>query len=80
MDTWLSVTLYNLFIEKIHRKEKNKSSWSNRCLSLYLKYHYKPNKYYVIIQGEYLVPEKMYIDAHRMQEGLGVSGWWWGRG
>lgn len=62
MDTWLSVTLYNLFIEKIHRKEKQVQLVLIECLSLYLKYHYKPNKYDLIIQGGYLVPEK---DVHR---------------
>lgn len=40
------------------QKEKEKSSCSNRCLSPIFKVlnRYKPNTYYLIIQGRYLVP------------------------
>lgn len=40
------------------QKQKQKSSCSNRCLSPIFKVlnRYKPNTYYLIIQGRYLVP------------------------
>lgn len=78
MDTQLSVTLYNLFREKRHRRteteeNKNKSSWSNRCLSPIFKVstRYRPNTYYLIIQGRYSVPEK---DVHRCRQDVGERG------
>lgn len=59
-------------LQPVHRedtqKRKTSPAGSNRCLSLYLKYHYKPNKYYLIIQGGYLVPEK---DVHRCTQDPG---------
>lgn len=38
---------------------------------LYLKYRYRPNKYYLIIQGGYSVPEK---DVHRCRQDVGREG------